>query len=33
MRHDIRTGKWDRKIQLSYCDPLPHGMSIRNGVV
>ena len=29
VRHDIRTGKWDRKIQLSDSDPLPHGMSIR----
>jgi hypothetical protein len=33
LRHDTSTGKWDRRIQLSDADPLPHGMSIRNSTV
>jgi hypothetical protein len=33
LRHDTTTGKWSRRIQLSDTDPLPHGMSIRNGTV
>jgi sugar lactone lactonase YvrE len=30
-RFDPRTGKYDRKIQLSDADPLPHGMTIWQG--
>lgn len=33
VRHDTNTGKWTEKIQLSDSDPLPHGMSMRNGTV
>jgi hypothetical protein len=33
VKHDTVTGKWSERIQLSDNDPLPHGMSIRNGTV
>jgi hypothetical protein len=30
-KHDIETGRMIEKIQLADSDPLPHGMTIRNG--
>ena len=30
-RFDPETGSWDAKIQLADSDPLPHGMTIRDG--
>lgn len=30
-RFDPETGQWDAKIQLADSDPLPHGMTIRDG--
>lgn len=30
-RFDPETGTWDAKIQLTDSDPLPHGMTIRDG--
>jgi hypothetical protein len=32
-RHDAITGQMLEKIQLDKSDPLPHGMSIRNGIL
>jgi hypothetical protein len=32
-RHDVRSGKWDERIQLNDTDPLPHGMTIWKGTV
>ncbi len=32
-KHDPETGRIEEKIQLADSDPLPHGMTIRNGVL